>query len=48
MPRQTRQQSQSEIYHLIIRRINKQLVFEDEVNIAPQVRFVSTCKGSGY
>ena len=30
MPRQARQQSQSGIYHLIIRGINKQVIFEDE------------------
>jgi len=30
MPRQARKQSQSGIYHLIIRGINKQVIFEDE------------------
>jgi putative transposase len=30
MPRQARQQSQSRIYHLILRGINKQVIFEDD------------------
>jgi putative transposase len=30
MPRQARQQSQSGIYHLILRGINKQVIFEDD------------------
>jgi REP element-mobilizing transposase RayT len=30
MPRQARQQSQSGIYHVILRGINKQVIFEDE------------------
>lgn len=30
MPRQARQYSQSGIYHLILRGINKQVIFEDD------------------
>ena len=30
MPRQARQQSQSGIYHLILRGVNKQVIFEDD------------------
>lgn len=49
MPRQARRQSESGIYHVMLRGINKQQIFEDEEDFEKFISVVKDCKGiSGF
>ncbi|SNS65314.1 Transposase IS200 like [Anaerovirgula multivorans] len=41
MPRKAREKSENGIYHIVLRGINKQIIFEDEED---NVKFIQTLK----
>lgn len=44
MPRQARKKSESGIYHIMLRGINQQQIFEDEEDNAKFIQILKDCK----
>ncbi len=45
MPRASRLKSQSGIYHIMLRGINQQVIFEDDEDYSKFIETLKNCKG---